>query len=488
MDWLDRAEEGRPLSGLECILRPQLKMRYEELCLLEEIKWRQRSRVQWLKVGDSNTKFFHRRANCRRNLNRITNISDGSSSLSDSVDIANHLLWFFRNQLGVKIIPGASIDLHLLYGGEALDLSPLHAPFSAEEVLRAVSSSPPEKAPGPDGFPMLFYQQFWDIIKDDVLGVFEGYFSGAINLASVNTSWICLIPKKSETSTARDFRPISLVHSLLKLLSKVLAARLQRCVQSLINPLQSAFIKGRHILDNLFCAHFLVHHLQSTKTPAVVLKLDFERAFDHVNWHFLKDIFLARGFGDRWIGWIDGLLSSASTAVLLNRVPGNFFSCERGLRQGDPLSPLLFILCVDVLFRMLQAAVDADLLPAVKLGELKFHSLQFADDMLLFFDGTIESAAVIKLILDGFSACSGLKINFRKSSITPINLMSEQAASLGAFFTCPLKEFPLSYLGLPLSPRNLRKEDFLPLIEKLNGRLAGWKGYSLSRGGAAGPT
>ncbi len=390
---------------------------------------------------------------------------------------------FFRNQLGVKITPGASINLHLLYGGMEPDLSFLHAPFSLEEVSLAVFSSPPEKAPVPDGFPMLFYQLFWGTIKEGVMGVFESFFSGALNLDSVNSSWICLIPKKSEISTARDLRPISLAHSLTKLLLKVLAARLQKCVHSLINPLQTAFIKGRHILDNFLCAHFLVHHLQSSRSHAAVLKLDFERAFDHVNWSFLLELLEVRGFGDRWIRWIDGLLSSASSAVLLNGVPGIPFSCERGLRQGDPLSPLLFILCADVLFRMIQAAVDADLLPAVEFGDAKFHSLQFADDLLIFFDGTIESAAVLKVILDGFSASSGLKINFGKSSISPINLSAEQAASLGLLLNCPLKEFHLSYLGLPLSPRKLRKVDFAPLIEKLDCRLAGWKGSLLSRGG-----
>ncbi len=226
IDWLDRAEERRPLSGLERTLRPQLKMRYEELCLLEEMKWKQRSRVQWLKVGDSNTKFFHRRANCRRISNHISQISDGTSSFSSPVDIANHLRSFFSSQLGGRFAPSASINLHQLYGGPLPDLSLLHAPFTIEEVSRAVFSLAPEKAPGPDGFPMLFYQICWDTIKEDVMGVFEGFFSGALNLDSVNSIWICPIPKKPVISTARDLRPISLVHSLSKLLSKVLAGRL----------------------------------------------------------------------------------------------------------------------------------------------------------------------------------------------------------------------------------------------------------------------
>nr|CAD1841683.1 unnamed protein product [Ananas comosus var. bracteatus] len=246
---------------------------------------------------------------------------------------------------------------------------------------------------------------------------------------------------------------------------------------------QAAFIKGRHILDNFFCAHILTHHLKATNTPAAILKIDFQRAFDHIKWSFLQDLLLSRGFGQRWNNWISVLLGSNSSAVLLNGVPGKSFAHKKGLRQGDPLSPLLFVLCIDVLFRLVDKAVLSDHLPAVGIGDAKVHSLHFADDVLLFFDGSIRSATIIKSILDAFSECSGLKINFNKSTLTPINIADEQAAGISTIFNCPLQPFPLSYLGLPLSPKNLRRADYLPLIENIDKRLAGWKCASLSRGG-----
>ncbi len=327
---MDKAEECRPLNVLERRLRPRLKERYEGLCLQDEIRWRHRSRVLWLKAGDSNTKFFQRRANCRRSRNCISSISDGISSLASQADIAAHFS-FFCNQQGMECPHHPSINLNFLYEGVSTDLSLLWSPFTLDEVKDAVFSSAPDKDPGPDGFSMLFYQRFWDTLKVDILAAFDGFFSGSVDLSPINSSWICPIPKKSRVLTARDLQPINLVHNLPKLISKVLATRLQGCLHSLINPHQAAFIRGRHILDN-FCAHLLVHHLHSTKTRAVVLKLDFERAFDHVNWIFLKDVLAARGFGERWIGWIDLLLKSSSAAVLLNGVPGKPFSCVRGLR------------------------------------------------------------------------------------------------------------------------------------------------------------
>nr|CAD1831264.1 unnamed protein product [Ananas comosus var. bracteatus] len=483
LNWLDIAEEGRALSILECKLRPLLKGRYEELCLQEEIKWRQRSKVQWIRAGDANTKFFHMRANGRRNKNFISRIMDGDAVLSTPGSISDHLSSFFRIHLGVQQTdPDLIIDLHFLYRDDNIDLSNLLSAFSMEEVKEAISSSAPEKSPGPDGFPMMFYLRFWATLKDDIMEVFNRFHSDSVDLKEINTSWVCPIPKKPDVVSVRDLRPISLIHGLAKIISKVLAKRLQCFMARLINPHQTAFIKGRNILDSFFTAHILVHHLQSSKSQATIFKIDFERAFDHINWNFLLAILRARGFDHLWISWISNLLHSSSTAVLFNRIPGTSFSCKRGLRQGDPLSPLLFILCVDVLFRMLQLAVNSHLLPAIGIGEAKIHTLQFADDILIFFDGSSRSAAVIKVILDAFSSSSGLKINFNKSSLIPINLSSEQTRLLTNVFACPIQDFPIKYLGLPLSPKRLRKSDYLALIEKIDNRLAGWKGNLLLRG------
>nr|CAD1817042.1 unnamed protein product [Ananas comosus var. bracteatus] len=250
----------------------------------------------------------------------------------------------------------------------------------------------------------------------------------------------------------------------------------------LINPHQAAFIKGRRITDNFCTAHILVHHLHTSKLSAALLKIDFERAFDNINWCFLVDLLQARGFGPLWISWIQALLRSANTSVILNGTPGNSFSCKCRLRQGDPLSPLLFILCVDVLSRMLQRAATSQLLPDLGIGQVRIQTLQFADDLLIFFDGSLRSAATIKLILDSFAAYSGLKINYSKSSLTPINLLVNQAAALANSFGCCVKSFPLNYLGLPLSPKRFCRSDYLPLIETVDNCLARWKGLSLSRG------
>nr|CAD1838374.1 unnamed protein product [Ananas comosus var. bracteatus] len=148
---------------------------------------------------------------------------------------------------------------------------------SRNEVKRAVFDSAPEKAPGPDGFPALFYQRFWSLIKNDIMMVFTNFYNGSDNLEGVNSSWLCLIPKKSNVNFASDYRPISL----------------------------AAFTRGRHILDNFYGAHILIHDLYSTKQQAALLKLDFERAFDNINWAFLTNLLQREGSA---IGGLAGFL------------------------------------------------------------------------------------------------------------------------------------------------------------------------------------
>ncbi len=185
------------------------------------------SRVGSFVAADTNTKFFHRKANSRRTRNRISVINDSAAPLSTHQDIASYLFNFYNKQIGAGIDAQASIVLTTLYQGEAFDLSPLLSPFTVEEVKAAVFGSAPEKAPGPHGFNSLFYQCFWGTIQQDIMEIFECFYEGYADISGINSSWICPIPKKLDVSSAKDLRPICLVHSMSKLLSKVLATRLQ---------------------------------------------------------------------------------------------------------------------------------------------------------------------------------------------------------------------------------------------------------------------
>jgi hypothetical protein len=194
----------------------------------------------------------------------------------------------------------------------------------------------------------------------------------------LNSAYITLVPKKEDAISIKDYRPISLVHSFAKLITKILANRLARRLNELVSPVQSAFIKGRFIQDNFMLVQQTARFLHQQKQARIMLKLDITKAFDSVSWAFLLEVLHHLGFGRIWCDIISGLLRSSSTQVILNGNPGERIEHQRGLRQGDPLSPMLFILVMDVLGFMIKRAVEEDLLQplASRLCHIEFLSMR----------------------------------------------------------------------------------------------------------------
>ena len=200
-----------------------------------------------------------------------------------------------------------------------------------------------------------------------------------------------MIPKISNAINIKDYRPISLVGSIYKLLSKVLANRLRVVLDNLISETQNSFVGGRQILDSVLIANECIDSRLKCHSPSVVCKLDIEKAYDHLNWDALLYLLNRMGFGLKWKEWIKTCISTVRFSILVNGSPAGFFGSSRGLRQGDPLSPLLFLLIMEVLSRILKKTEDSGLLRGFQVGpvnsiEVRISHLLFAVDTILFCD------------------------------------------------------------------------------------------------------
>ncbi|WVZ55767.1 hypothetical protein U9M48_006389 [Paspalum notatum var. saurae] len=359
------------------------------------------------------------------------------------------------------------------------DLSTLDAPFTEEELKTAIQQMPADKAPGPDGFTGAFFTKCWEIIKADVLKAANAFhLLRTSNLSILNSANIVLIPKKEGADSVGDYRPISLIHSFAKIISKVLAMRLAPHMDNLVSPSQSAFIKKRNIHESFLTVRNAVRRLHRNRVPALFFKLDITKAFDSVRWEYLLTLLKRLGFPPRWCDWIAVLLSTASSRVLVNGVPSAPIKHGRGLRQGDPLSPLLFVLSIDPLQKLLDLATSLGYLAKLRGRAATLRVSMYADDAAIFLKPTKRDTTTLTSLLVNFGDASGLK-----TTVVPIRCEGLDLEEILASFRATRTQFPVKYLGLPLSNKRLKRVDFQPLVDKVAKKLTAWNGRHINPAG-----
>uniref|UniRef100_A0A2N9I786 Reverse transcriptase domain-containing protein n=1 Tax=Fagus sylvatica TaxID=28930 RepID=A0A2N9I786_FAGSY len=484
---IETIAEGRSLTVEEKKEKERLILDWEKNSLLDEISWRQKSRATWLKEGDKNTKFFHSVANSHRRHNTIRQLHIDGELSSNQTDIKAQIVKFYQALYTEDTGYRPKLD--------GLDFTPIKAeeaawlerPFEEDEVTMVVRKMNGDKSPGPDGFPMTFYHACWHIIKGDLLAVFgELYTEGSIE-RSINVNFLTLIPKKSNATEVRDYRPIALVSSIYKIVAKVLANRFCTVLGGIISTTQNAFVKGRQISDSVLIANECIDSRLQAAIPGVLCKLDVEKAYDYVNWNFLLYLLERCGFSEKWRKWIYFCISTVRFSILVNGSPEGFFGSTRGIRQGDPLSPLLFVVLTEALSRMMSRAVEGGLLSGFQVGSLDnnvmlISHLLFADDTLIFSDANPDHIFHIRLVFTWFEAISGLKINLCKSEMVPVGHVPD-LERLADILGCKTAKLPMNYLGLPLGAKFKSKAIWDPILEKMERKLAGWKRMYLSKGG-----
>jgi hypothetical protein len=393
---------------VEVWLRRTLKQSVLGLASLERTMARQRLRVRWLKEGDANTSLFHAVANGRRAKNHIASVRIGEEIVTDQERKVEVFTEAYFQLLG-KVQPREySIDLEELEIPTA-HLQDLDDMFTEEEIWRVVKDLHPDRAPGPDGFTGAFYQRAWPIIKGDILaGLFKLSVGDGRGFARLNRALITLVTKKQDE--VKDYRPISLVHSFAKLFSKIMANRLRSRLSEVVSTNQSAFVRGRSLHDNFILVRQVARKINLQRQSGVLLKLDLTRAFDSISWSFLFEVLRRMGFGERFLKWVSLLLNTANTRVLVNGVPGGRIVHVRGLRQGDPTSPMLFVAAMEVLTAAVKKAVERQLFAGLAgITALQRVSV-YADDVVIFCKPLATELEAVKAILRMFGEASGLSV------------------------------------------------------------------------------
>ncbi|WVZ70124.1 LOW QUALITY PROTEIN: hypothetical protein U9M48_018818 [Paspalum notatum var. saurae] len=384
---------------------------------------------------------------------------------------------FYSNLLGVAAEHNYTLNLQIFLQGSR-DLSALDAFFSEDKVWAAIKSLPADKALGPDGYTGVFYKSCRPIIKGDTLAALIKSAGDISKLHLLNSAYITLLPKTADAFKVKDYRPISLVHSFAKLVTKILA----NCLAPHLKEL-SAFVKGRCILDNFILVQQTAKVLYREKEHRVLLKLDISKAFDSVSWAFLLQVLRHRGFGPVWCSILSKLLVSSTTRILVNGVPGEPIQHHRGLCQGDPLSPMLFIIIMDVLNALINRASDSGLLqPILTSGPTQRVSL-YVYDVVLFLRPCTEDLVLTKEILEVFGDALGLVTNISECTMTPIHCLEQDISDVQASLGCKVQDFPCRYLGLPLSVKKLPKAEFYAIVDKIVDMLLGWKATMLHPAG-----
>ncbi|GKC12144.1 polypyrimidine tract-binding protein homolog 2 isoform X1 [Tanacetum coccineum] len=310
--------------------------------------------------------------------------------------------------------------------------------FVNEAVKEALFSMGDDKSPGPDGYTACFFKAAWEVVADDV------------------------------TNAIRD---------------KIIANRIKHSLKLLISPNQSAFVPGRNITDNILLTQELMHNYHLDRgTPRCSFKVDIQKAYDTVDWEFLRRILHGFGFPARMIAWIMECVTTTSYSICVNGSLHGYFRGKRGLRQGDPLSPYLFTLVMEVLTLMLQRRVHESQLFTYHMYcfKLELINLCFADDLFLFAYGDVHSASIIKETLDEFKGASGLTPSLPKSTAYFCNVLNHVKVSILQILPFEEGKLPVKYLGVPLVSSRLLIRDCVELLDRVQIRIQDWKNKSLS--------
>lgn len=438
-----------------------------------------------------NSAFFHAVTKGRRAVNRITTIeNEDGIPVHEEEEIGAVFAKFYQNLFSsigsedYKTVEETITTCVSTEMNEELCCIP-----NEEEVRRAMFAVHADKAPGVDGFSAGFYQSFWSTLGPDVYREIRNFFTSGRMSPRLNETHVYLIPKTTAPKTAAEYRPIALCNVRYKIIAKILTSRLQGLLPDLITQHQTAFVPGRAIGDNVMLTHETLHYLKKSeakKRCSMVIKTDMSKAYDRIEWEFLKEVMKRMGFRHIWINWVMECVTTVSYSFLINGAPQGRVIPARGLRQGDPLSPFLFILCTEVLSGLCKNSQESGRLQGLQVSKKSpfINHLLFADDTMFFCKTNVRNCETLTGILRRYERSSGQCINLSKSTVTfssrtPGDIKDRVKRALGIEQEGGMGK----YLGLPETFGRRKRDVFTGLVDKIRQRSQSWTTRFLSGAG-----
>jgi exonuclease III len=454
-----------------------------------------RSKSQWVEQGEKSSKFFLNLEKHNQELKAITKLQYGADNFDHPDDILSHILDFYKN-LYAPVANESESD-KTIYNDNLLnfqsdkkisteDSDYLDGVITERELYEAVMSMPNDKSPGTDGLSAEFYKRFWKHLKKPLIKCFRTVYEKEELSIDQKTGIISLIPKaEKDPLQIKNWRPITILNVDYKILTKALAFRLKPVLPKIIHQDQCGFVMDRLIGENIRIVDDLIKYCDKEGIEGLLVFLDFEKAFDSLDWRFIQHSLREFGFGPNFMKWIKILYNNIVSMVSNNGNLSETFLLKRGIRQGCPISPYIFIICAELLSQKIR---ESQISKGLLINNHEFKILQFADDTVLIMNDTDSLRAALKIVKE-FSSISGLRINRSKTEIYNLGKTDQnpELKKIGL----KISESPIRYLGIWFSKDKHTKEykNFRHKLEKnrkpikvsLKGKITVLKSLAISQ-------
>lgn len=464
-------------------------------CLDLKLKNKQRYFAhRFYEQGSKGGKMLARQLKKLQESRHVHKLTAGNKQVTDSHKIAAEFQRYYRSLYSIEGDKrreeggGRRQEIReYLRTSELPEISPaalqeMEQPITGEELSKVVGGLALGKSPGPDGFTNLYYKKFLPELAQPLCDYLNSVKISKPLSTEALMAHVTVLPKEGrDPQVCANYRPISLLNSDTKILSKILALRMQDHIETIIQLDQTGFIKGRESRDNTIRALQILHWAQNgpERIPRVLISMDAEKAFDRVGWVFLSEVLRGVGLGERMMGWVLALYNKPRARVKVNGVLSESFEIRNGTRQGCPLSPLLFALILEPFLCRIRRNGRIN---GIRIGAVEHKVSAYADDLLFYLSKPRESLEEVMGEIERFGALSNFKINPEKSILMPSHVPSKTRTAIQANFPFIWNMDSLRYLGINLTAnlKKLYELNYGALLANIQSDLKSWKGLLMT--------